>query len=102
MANVVSVVRIQPNPSKVGTAEEKKALHSEHHSYIEGLSDQGKILMGGPIAEKPGGMLVVDLPKEECEAVMAKDPMVAAGYLKVEVSTWRISHNSENLTKLRQ
>jgi uncharacterized protein YciI len=80
------------------TAEEtpaSKALGDGHMAHIRAMGESGKLLVAGPFEQPPeakdalAGIFLFDVPTiEEARALVAEDPAVKAGRLRVEVVPW--------------
>jgi len=70
----------------------EQAFWDEHASFVDGLVEEGFIVMGGPLADEGGAMLVVRGDGEdEVRARFANDPWYEHGILRLEsVSRWDI------------
>src|SRR5436305_13448274 len=77
------------DPSK-GTREQP--LWDEHAAFIDQLVAEGFILMGGPLIDEDGAMLIVNADDEnEVREKLKEDPWYAHGILKLEsVKRWQI------------
>ena len=67
-------------------------LWSEHAHFMNGLVDDGLILLGGPVAGDREAFHVVDAPSEDAlRARFAEDPWARNGMLTVKgVERWTI------------
>jgi uncharacterized protein YciI len=87
----VTISSAGPNrdPSK-GTREQP--LWDEHAAFIDQLVDDGFILMGGPLVDEDGAMLIVNANDEnEVREKLKDDPWYKQGILKLEsVRRWEI------------
>ncbi len=87
----VTISSAGPNrvPSK-GTREQP--LWDEHAAFIDQLVDEGFILMGGPLLDEGGAMLIVNAGDEdEVREKLKNDPWFERGILKLEsVRRWQI------------
>jgi uncharacterized protein YciI len=77
------------DPSK---ATRKQPLWDEHATFIDQLIDEGFILMGGPLVDEGGAMLIVNADGEgEVRERLKNDPWFQHGILKLEsVKRWQI------------
>ena len=73
-----------------GTREQ--ALWDEHAAFIDQLVDDGSILMGGPLVDEGGSLLIFDAEDEnEVREKLKNDPWSQHGILKLEsVKRWQI------------
>ncbi|HEY4272244.1 MAG TPA: YciI family protein [Candidatus Udaeobacter sp.] len=87
----VTISSAGPNrdPSK-GTREQP--LWDEHAMFIDQLVAEGFILMGGPLVDEGGAMLIVNADDEdEVREKLKNDPWFERGILKLEsVKRWQI------------
>jgi len=66
----------------------------EHAHYMRGHFDAGKVVVYGPVLAADGafGMAVLDVDDEaEARRIMAGDPTVVAGVMRVDLAPIRIS-----------
>jgi len=73
-----------------GTREQP--FWDEHAAFIDQLVDEGFILMGGPLADEGGALLIVNAKDEnELREKLKNDPWFEHGILKLEsVKRWQI------------
>jgi uncharacterized protein YciI len=73
-----------------GTREQP--FWDEHAAFIDQLVDEGFILMGGPLADEGGALLIVNAEDEdEVRNRLKNDPWMKHGILKLEsVKRWQI------------
>jgi uncharacterized protein YciI len=64
----------------------------EHAAFIDALVDEGFILMGGPLVDEGGSLLIVNAEDEnEVREKLKNDPWMQHGILKLEsVKRWQI------------
>lgn len=64
----------------------------DHAQFIDRLVDQGFILMGGPLEDEGGAMLIVRAPTEnEVRQTMQDDPWYVHGILRLQsIKRWEI------------
>jgi uncharacterized protein YciI len=64
----------------------------EHAAFIDALVDEGFILMGGPLIDEGGALLVFNAENEnEVRQKLKNDPWMQQGVLKLEsVKRWQI------------
>jgi uncharacterized protein YciI len=64
----------------------------EHAAFIDALVDEGFILMGGPLVDEGGALLVFNAEDEnEVRQKLKNDPWMQHGILKLEsVKRWQI------------
>jgi uncharacterized protein YciI len=87
----VTISSTGPNrdPSK---ATREQPLWDEHAAFIDQLVAEGFILMGGPLTDEGGAMLIVNANDEhEVREKLKNDPWFERGILKLEsVKRWQI------------
>ncbi len=76
----------------------KQSFWDEHAAFIDGLVDEGFIMMGGPLADEGGALLIVHADDENrVREKMSKDPWYREGILKLEsVKRWTIFIDQRN------
>src|SRR5436305_9356907 len=86
---VISSAGPNRHPSK-GTREQP--FWDEHAAFIDKLVDEGFILMGGPLVDEGGALLIVNAEDEnEVREKLNNDPWTTHGILKLEsVKRWQI------------
>ena len=64
----------------------------EHAAFIDQLVDDGFILMGGPLVDEGGSLLIINAEDEsEVKETLKNDPWMQHGILKLEsVKRWQI------------
>lgn len=70
-----------------------QALWDEHAAYMDQLTAEGFIVLGGPLGDPDGeAMLVIDAPDEETvKATLARDPWRRSGHLTTpKIQLWTI------------
>ena len=92
MKNIfVAISSAGPNrDSSKGTREQP--FWNEHAAFIDKLVDDGFILMGGPLADEGGSLLIFNAEDEnEVREKLKNDPWFERGILKLEsVKRWQI------------
>ena len=70
----------------------EQPLWNEHAAFIDQLVAEGFILMGGPLVDESGAMLIVNADDENAVREKLKDdPWYAHGILKLEsVKRWQV------------
>jgi len=73
-----------------GTREQP--FWTEHAKFIDRLVAEGFILMGGPLVDEGGSLLIFNAEDEnEVKEKMNNDPWLARGILKLEhIKRWQI------------
>jgi uncharacterized protein YciI len=86
---VVSSAGIQRDLAK-GTREQP--FWDEHAAFIDGLVAEGFILLGGPLPDEGGALIVVDAETEaDVRAKLKNDPWYVNAVLNLEsVKRWEI------------
>ena len=76
--------------SSKGTREQR--FWDEHAAFIDKLVDDGFILMGGPLADEGGSLLILNAEDEhQVRAKLKNDPWFAHGILQLQsVKRWEI------------
>ena len=69
-----------------------QAFWDEHAKFIDQLVDDGFILMGGPLVDEAGSLLIFNAENEnEVREKLKNDPWAQNGILKLEsVKRWEI------------
>ena len=64
----------------------------EHAAFIDQLVEDGFILMGGPLVDEGGSLLIINAEDEsEVKEALKNDPWMQHGILKLEsVKRWQI------------
>jgi len=61
----------------------------DHVKYLRSLHERGKLLMGGPIANEPSGLVVLDVSgRDEALCLIESDPAVVDMVLTAKVLKW--------------
>ena len=93
MKTLFVVNQIRGEAWDTNTALRSQALWGEHASYMDQLTAEGFIVLGGPLGDaESAAMLVVDAPDEEAvQATLARDPWRASGHLvEPKIQRWTI------------
>lgn len=79
-----------PGPGWVeGTSPFEQPHIDAHVEHYRALLEDGRLAVGGPYLDGPGGMMLLqDVSREEAEELAAADPAVVAGTLTFEVRSW--------------
>ncbi len=65
---------------------------SRHIAHQRSNFEAGKLLMGGPFTDEPGGMAILDVEtRDEAGEIVQNDPAVKAGFYVVALHPWRIT-----------
>src|SRR5206468_10212796 len=80
-----------PNRDRSMSTREQP-LWNEHAAFIDQLVAEGFVLMGGPLVDEGGAMLIVNADDEnEVREKLENDPWIKHGVLKLEgVKRWLI------------
>ena len=87
----IAISSAGPNrDSSKGTREQP--FWDEHAAFIDRLVDEGFILMGGPLVDEGGSLLIVNAKDEnEVREKLKNDPWARHGILKLDsVKRWQI------------
>jgi uncharacterized protein len=82
-----------PGPNRDPSKDTREQpFWDEHATFIDQLVDEGFILMGGPLMDEGGALLVVNAKDEnEVREKLKNDPWLHHGILKLEsVKRWQI------------
>ena len=72
--------------------DEEEQIMSEHFGYLKELTEQGKVLMAGPVFEFKFGLIVLEVDSEgEAQEIMKAEPSVVQGVHTYEMSAMRVS-----------
>ena len=87
------VTMSSPGPNRdrsKGTREQP--FWDEHAAFIDQLVTEGFVLMGGPLVDEDGAMLIVNADNEnQVRQNLTNDPWMEHGVLKLEsVKRWQI------------
>ena len=86
----VGIIYAVEGRDELDTAEIDR-IQSAHLANIRRLADEGKLLLAGPFGHDGDmrGLFFFDVPTmEEAEALVASDPAVQAGRLRVDLYPW--------------
>ncbi|WP_410771766.1 YciI family protein [Fontibacillus sp. BL9] len=87
------VILLSMNPGKSFNEE----LIRSHVAYLRELDSMGKLVMCGPFADAPGGMVIIEAENlEEAKALAERDPFVKSGTENYELRAWEISCEENN------
>ena len=87
------VVISSAGPNRDGSmSTREQPLWNEHAAFIDQLVAEGFILMGGPLVDEGGAMLIVNADHENAVREKLKDdPWYTHGILKLEsVKRWQV------------
>jgi uncharacterized protein YciI len=87
----IAISSAGPNrdPSK---CTREQPFWDEHATFIDQLVDEGFILMGGPLVDEGGSLLIINAKDEnEVREKLKNDPWARHGILKLDsVKRWQI------------
>ena len=70
---------------------EQQAGWAEHAAFMDGLVDDGFVVLGGPLADEHRVILVVEAPsEEEVRATLGRDPWSESHLVVESVEAWTI------------
>lgn len=82
--------------SKTGNTNLPQDAIQRHVDHLRSLGQAGRLVLCGPFADHPSGLVVVRAKdKEEAIGIAERDPFVRDGFRTFEVRKWLIAH-SEN------
>jgi len=87
----ISISSAGPNRDQSkGTREQP--FWDEHAAFIDDLVDEGFILMGGPLVDEGGALLIVNAEDEgQVKEKLKNDPWFEHGILRLEsIKRWQI------------
>jgi len=93
MKTLFVVNQIRGKAWNTNTSLRSQELWDEHASYMDQLTAEGFIVLGGPLGDaESAAMLVVDAPNEEVvQAKLTRDPWRASGHLvEPKIQCWTI------------
>jgi uncharacterized protein YciI len=89
-AMVLVVVDLGAGPAWSGERAEIERPLREHFGYVLGLQQQGKVLLAGPWAGAPGGMVLLQVADlAAAEQIMSVDPAIRAGVMSATLREWK-------------
>lgn len=81
-------VDLIPVEQRVITAD----LIAKHTAHLQQLDNDGKLVLAGPFADDPGGLLVLNCSdRAAAEGIMDADPLIVSGVRTFRVRTWLIA-----------
>ena len=79
----------EPGPKWLQGKPLKDQPLKPHVDYLISLHEQGKLCMGGPLADGSGGLVIfIAENQEEVDALVLSDPAITDGILAVTVKKW--------------
>lgn len=83
------VILLANTPGQTRTFEHVQA----HVQHLTELERDNRLVLCGPFADFPGGMVIIRADSlEEAQALAEQDPFVASGVSGYEVRTWQMSN----------
>jgi uncharacterized protein len=74
----------------------------KHTAHLRELDNEGKLVLGGPFDDGPGGLLVLNCgDKAAAEAIMSVDPLIVSGVNTFRVHTWLVANAANNYAPAR-
>jgi uncharacterized protein YciI len=71
-------------------------LIAQHAAHLQELDNEGKLVLAGPFADDPSGLLVLNCgDRTAAEGIMDVDPLIVSGVRTFRVRTWLIA-NADN------
>lgn len=76
----------------------EQALWRDHAAFMEALTEEGFVILGGALGGSAGAMLIVDAPGEsEIRKRLAEDPWERSDHLVIErINSWMILLHHRN------
>jgi uncharacterized protein YciI len=75
-----------------------------HRAYLQGLKQEGLLLVSGPLVPRHGGALLLRIPDNEAQATLdsirENDPYTRFGLAQYEMWPWAPAIGAENLDRL--
>jgi uncharacterized protein YciI len=70
---------------------------NRHAAHLAELDNDKKLVLAGPIPERPGGLIVLRVASlAEAKAIAEEDPMVRGAYYTYELGTWFMSNRQND------
>jgi len=74
-----------------------KEIIFRHVEFLSSLDSEGKLILGGPILDGEGGMIIINAKdKKEAEEIAGRDPFVLKGFSKCKVFTMKPANKENN------
>ena len=89
----IFIVLSKAGPNRdLSKGSREQAYWDDHAAFIDALVENTFIMMGGPITDEGGAMLIVRADsREEVEARLQADPWTASGHLyTTQISPWTL------------
>ena len=79
----------EPGPNWLAGKSLKEQQLRPHVEYLVSLHKQGKLSMGGPLADGSGGLAIFTVEdQEEAQNMVSSDPAIESGILVATVKKW--------------
>jgi uncharacterized protein YciI len=87
----VAILTPGPNWTPGGSIRDQNPrILGEHLRYMRGRYDEGSLLFGGPYADEPAGIALLETPsREQASAIMESDPAIRTGLMVFRLSDVR-------------
>lgn len=85
---------VRPKDAPSFPDEELKEIQAGHMANIRAMAEEGALAIAGPFVEDTplrGVFVFRTVDREKIDALVAKDPAIARGRLKLEPRTWWVS-----------
>jgi uncharacterized protein YciI len=87
--DVCYVLWYVPGPRWVPDTPVSSQPLAAHQVYMAEQFAQGKVLMGGPLLDNAGGLIILSVSDQPAaRQIMEHDPAIAAGVVKGSVHPW--------------
>ncbi len=74
-----------------------QAIVLEHVNYLRELDAKGELILCGPFADYPGGMVVIECETREDAIIRAeRDPFIASGAKSYELRTLDVANQAND------
>lgn len=75
-----------------GRDTREQPLWDEHAAFMDALFEAGHVILGGPLEDEPGAVLVMEAEDEDTvRSLLAGDPWIAHDLMGVgEIRRWRL------------
>jgi len=92
MGEFVCILRPPRQSFVEDITEEEREVMSRHFHYLQGLLEQGRLVLAGPSLGPVFGISVFEADDlEHARRIVADDPAVSSGLQTAEVSPFRVS-----------
>jgi uncharacterized protein YciI len=92
MGEFVCILRPPRQSFVEDITEEERKVMSRHFHYLQGLLEQGRLVLAGPSLGPVFGISVFEADDlEHARRIVADDPAVSSGLQTAEVSPFRVS-----------